>query len=112
MGVQRAHWVQQQAMKESGTLIRIHLDQEYLKLSRTLLPLGNPQRSRGPKRGFPRRSIQQIVDENTSGHGMFGPHTTRHGNGTGVCLLFDLFLNALLRLLDATGITHGIKRTP
>ena len=27
-------------------------------------------------------------------------------------LLFDLFLNALLRLLDPTGITHGIKRTP
>ena len=27
-------------------------------------------------------------------------------------LLFDLFLNALLRLLDATGIIHGIKRTP
>jgi len=27
-------------------------------------------------------------------------------------LLFDLFLYALLRLLDATGITHGIKRTP
>jgi hypothetical protein len=27
-------------------------------------------------------------------------------------LLFDLLLNALLRLLDVTGITHGIKRTP
>ena len=27
-------------------------------------------------------------------------------------LLFDLFLYALLRLLDATGITHDIKRTP
>jgi len=27
-------------------------------------------------------------------------------------LLFDLFLNALLRLLDATGITNCIKRTP
>jgi len=27
-------------------------------------------------------------------------------------LLFDLFLNALLQLLDATGIIHGIKRTP
>jgi len=27
-------------------------------------------------------------------------------------LLFDLFLNALLRLLDATGVTHDIKRTP
>ena len=27
-------------------------------------------------------------------------------------LLFDLFLNALLRLLDATGITHGIKSSP
>jgi len=27
-------------------------------------------------------------------------------------LLFDLFLNALLRLLDVNGITHGIKRDP
>jgi len=27
-------------------------------------------------------------------------------------LLFDLFLNALLRLLDATGITHGTRRIP
>ena len=27
-------------------------------------------------------------------------------------LHFDSFLNALLRLLDATGITHGIKRNP
>ena len=27
-------------------------------------------------------------------------------------LFFDLFLNALLRLLDATGIAHGIKMTP
>ena len=27
-------------------------------------------------------------------------------------LPFDLFLNALLRLLDVTGITHGIKRIP
>jgi len=27
-------------------------------------------------------------------------------------LLFDLFLNALLKLLDATGITHGIRGIP
>jgi len=27
-------------------------------------------------------------------------------------LLFDLFLNALLRLLDATGFSQGIRRTP
>jgi len=27
-------------------------------------------------------------------------------------LLLDLFINALLQLLDATGLTHGIKRTP
>jgi len=27
-------------------------------------------------------------------------------------LLFDISLNALLRLLDATGIIHGIRRTP
>ena len=27
-------------------------------------------------------------------------------------LLFDLFINVLLRLLNATRITHGMKRTP
>jgi len=27
-------------------------------------------------------------------------------------LLFNLFINALLRLLDATGITHGIRGIP
>jgi len=27
-------------------------------------------------------------------------------------LLFDLFLNALLQLPDATGMTHGIRETP
>ena len=42
---------------------------------------------------------------------MHCPHTTGHGHGA-LPLLFDLFLNALLRLLDATGLTHGIKRTP
>jgi len=45
---------------------------------------------------------------------MHRPHTNGHGNGTRILspLPFDLFLNALLRLLDATGITHGIRRTP
>jgi len=55
------------------------------------------------------------VDENYGRLGMLCPCTTRYGNGTGfgpLPLLFDLFLNALLRLLDATGITHGIRRTP
>ena len=46
---------------------------------------------------------------------MFRPHTARYGNSSGLGPLpplFDLFLNALSRLLNATGITHGIKRTP
>ena len=55
------------------------------------------------------------MDENYSGLRMLSPHTTWSGTVQGSVLsplLFDLFLNALLRLLDATGITHGIKRTP
>jgi len=55
------------------------------------------------------------VIENTGGYGKHSSHTTHTGTVQGSVLsplLFDLFLNALLRLLDSTGITHGIRRIP
>ena len=79
------------------------------------MPLDNPQRPRCPRCRFPRRTIQQIVDEDYSGRGMLRPIQLDTGTVQGSVLsplLFDLFLNALLRLLDATGITYVIKRTP
>ena len=45
--------------------------QECFQLSGTLLPLGNPQRPRGPRRRLPRRPIQHIVDENYGRHALF-----------------------------------------
>jgi len=66
----------------TGNERKRHYDQnrsrleECFQLSGTLLPLGNPRRPRGPRRRFPQRAIQQIVDENYSGHGMLRPHTT------------------------------------
>ena len=77
----------------TGNERKRHLDknrsglQECFQLSGTLLPLGNPQRSRGPRRRFPRRLVQQIVDENYSRHEMLSPHTTRYGNVTCVANL-------------------------
>ena len=71
--VQRAHWVQQQAMKESGTVIRIDLD------------FKNAFNSAGHSclwaiQGVPDvdflEELQQIVDEDHGGHGMLRPHTT------------------------------------
>ena len=85
--------------------------QECLQFSRTLLPLVIPQRTGSPRRGFARRSIQQLVDENTSRLQKTAPIQLDTGTVQGSVLpslLFDLFLNALL----PTGITHGNRRTP
>jgi len=116
MVVQRAHWVQQQAMKESGTLIRIDLD------------FKNAFNSAGHSclwailRGLGVRDVDFLEDlysklwmKITVGTGCSAPIQLDTGTVQGSVLspfLFDLFLNALLRLLDATGITHSIKRTP
>jgi len=116
MVVQRAHWVQQQAMKNCGTLIRI--DQEFKNsfdsaghsclwailrglevpdvdflealYSNSWMKIQVGTESKAP--------IQ--LDTGTVQGSVFSP------------LLFDLFLNALLRLLDATGITHVIRGIP
>jgi len=112
MVVQRAHWVQQQAMKESGTFVDFK----------------NAFNSAGHSclwvilRGLGVPDVDFLEDLYSNswmkiqvGSGCSAPTILDTGTVQGSVLsplLFDLFLNALLRLLDATGITHGIKRTP
>ena len=114
--VQWAHWVQQQAMKDSGTLIRIDLD------------FKSAFNSAGHSclwvilRGLGVLDVDFLEDLHSNswmkiqvGSDCTAPIQLDTGTVQGSVLspiLFDLFLNALLRLLDATGITHGIRRTP
>ena len=74
--VQRAHWVQQQAIKESGTLIRIDLAFTNAFNSAGHSCLWAILRGLGvPDVDF-LEDLQQIVDEIHGGHGMLGPHTS------------------------------------
>jgi len=92
--------------------------QKCLQLSRTILPLGDPQGSGSPRRRFPSKvedlySNSWMKIEVGSGCSALIQLHTGTVQGSVLSLLdFDLHLNALLRLLDATGLTHGIKRTP
>ena len=116
MVVQRTHWVQQQAMKESGTLIRIDLDFKNAFNSAGQSCLWAILRGLGvPDVDFLENLYSKSWMKITVGTGCSAPIQVDTGTVQGSVLsplLFDLFLNALLRLLDATGITHGIKRTP
>jgi len=103
-------------MKESGTLIRIDLD------------FKNAFKSAGHSclwvflRGLGVPDVDFLEDLYSNswmkiqvGSGFSAPIQLDTGTVQGSVLspfLFDLFLNALLRLLDATGITHGIRRIP
>ena len=116
MVVQRAHWVHQQAMKECGSVIRIDSDFKdafnsagHSCLWAILKGLGVPDVD----------FIEELYSKSwmkiTVGTECSAPIQLDTGTeqDSGLSpLLFDLFLNALLRLLDATEITHGIKRTP
>jgi len=99
-------------MKESGTLIRIDLDFKNAFNSclwAILRGLGVPDVD------FLEDLYGKSWMKITVGTGCSAPIQLDSGTVQGSVLsplLFDLFLNALLRLLDATGITHGIKRTP
>jgi len=114
MVVQRAHWVQQQAIKESSTLIRIDLDFKnafnlagHSCLWVILRGLGVPDVD------FLEAVYSNLWMKIQVGSECTAPTQLNTSQGSVLSpLLFDLFLNALLRLLDATGITHGIRRTP
>ena len=106
--VQRAHWVQQQAMKESGILIRIDLDFKNAFNSvghscrwATLRGLGVPDVD------FLEDLYSKSWMKITVGTRCSAPIQLDTGTVQGSVLsplLFDLFLNALLRLLDAREI--------
>mmetsp|Transcript_39799 Transcript_39799/g.64190 ORF Transcript_39799/g.64190 Transcript_39799/m.64190 type:complete len:165 (-) Transcript_39799:336-830(-) len=110
MVVQRAHWVQQQAMKESGTLIRIDLDFKNAFNSAGHSCLWAILRGLGvPDVDFLEDLYSKSWMKITVGTRCSAPIQLDTGTVQGSVLsplLFDLFLNALLRLLDATGITH------
>jgi len=116
MVVRRAHWVQQQAMKESGTLIRIDLDFKNAFNSAGHSCLWAVLRGLGvPDVNFLEDLYSKSWMKITVGTGCSAPIQLDTGTVQGSVLsplLFYLFLNVLLRLLDATRITHGIKRTP
>jgi len=116
MVVQRAHWVQQQAMKKCGTVIRIDLDFKNAFNSAGHSCLWAILKGLGvPDVDFIEELYSKSWMKITVGTECSAPIQLDTGTeqDSGLSpLLFDLFLNALLRLLDATEITHGIKRTP
>jgi len=103
-------------MKESGTLIRIDLDFKNAFNSAGRSCLWAILRDLGvPDVDFLEDLYSKSWMKITVGTGCSSPIQLDTGTVQGSAfspLLSDLFLNALLRLLDATGITHGIKRTP
>jgi len=116
MVVQRAHWVQQQAMKNSGTLVRIDLH-----FKNTFNSAGHSclwAILRGL--GVPDVDFLEALNSNSWMKIQVGTESTAPiqldaGTVQGPVLypiLFDLFLNALLRLLNATDIKHGIRGMP
>jgi len=116
MVVQRAHWVQQQAMKESGILIRIDLDFKNAFNSAGHSCLWVILRGLGvPDVDFLEALYSNSWMKIQVGSGCSDPIQLDTGTVQGSVLsplLFDLVLNALLRLLDATRIIHGVRRTP
>jgi len=116
MVVQRAHWVQQQVMKESGTLIRIDLDFKNAFNSAAHSCLWLDLRGLGvPDVDFLGDLYINSLMKKQVGSECTAPIQLDTGTVQGAVLSplhFDLFLNALLRLLDATGIKHGVRRTP
>jgi len=106
--IQRAHWVQQQAMQESGTLIRIDLDFKNAFNSAGHSCLWAILRGLGvPDVDFLEDLYGKSWMKITVGMGCSAPIQFDTGMVQGSVifpLLFDLFLNSLLRLLNATGI--------
>jgi len=103
-------------MKECGTVIRIDLDFKNAFNSAGHSCLWAIFRGLGvPDVDFLEDLYSKSWMKITVGTGCSAPTQLDTGTVQGSVLsplLFDLFLNALLWLLDATGITHGIKRTP
>jgi len=114
--IQKANWLVREAMKNDGTLIRVDLD------------FKNAFNSAGHSclwtilEGFrvPDVWLLKSIYENSSMRVQVGgEYTAAIQLDTGTVqgsvlspLLFDLFINALLRLLDSTGISHKVRNAP
>jgi len=114
--IQKANWLIREAMKNDGTLIRVDLD------------FKNAFNSAGHSclwtilKGFgvPDVWLRKNINENSSMRVQVGGEGTAAIQlDTGIVqgsvlspLLFNLFINALLRLLDSTGISHKVRNAP
>jgi len=110
--IQKANWLIREAMKKDGTLIRVDLD------------FKNAFNSAGHSClwtilegfGVPDVWLLKSIYENSFMRVQVGgEYTAAIQLDTGTVqgsvlspLLFDLFINALLRLLDSTGISHKV----
>jgi len=114
--IQKARWLTRQAMKSDGKLIRVDLDFKnafnsagHSCLWKILEGFGVPDVSL-LKDSYENSSMRIQVDGAATAAIQLDTGTVQ--GSTLSPLLFDLFINALLRLLDTTGISHKVKNLP
>ena len=114
--IQKARWLTRQAMKSDGKLIRVDLDFKnafnsagHSCLWRILEGFGVPDVAL--LKDIYENSSMRIQVEGTATAAIQLDTGTVQGS-TLSPLLFDLFINALLRLLDTSGISHKVKNLP
>ena len=114
--IQKSLWLSRQAMKSDGKLIRVDLDFKnafnsagHSCLWMILEGFGVPDVTL--LRGIYENSSMRIRVDGTATAAIQLDAGTVQGS-TLSPLLFDLFINALLRLLDTTGISHKVKNLP
>jgi len=114
--IQKANWLIREAMKNDGTLIRVDLDFKNAFNSAGHSCLWTIMEGFGIPDVWLLRNIYQNSSMRVQ---VGGEGTAAIQLDTGTVqgsvlsqLLFDLFINALLRLLDSTGISHKVRNAP
>ena len=112
MSAQRLHWLLKQARIKGGILIQINLDYRnafnaagHAQLWAVLEKLGVPDLDL-IKAMYEQASMSITVEGKSSAQVKMDCGTAQ--GSTLSPLLFNLFINALLRLLEASGIGHGV----
>ena len=108
--IQKERWLLKQAMKQDTKLIRVDLDfKNAFSLWKILEGFGVPDVSL--LSSIYEHSTMRIQVGSKSSAAIQLDTGTVQGSALSL-LLFDLFINALLRLLDSTGISHRVRGVP